>query len=125
METTEIEKFKCLLNYFLQISIITKTLLEKDHITFQRIFEFRLLSWDQLKFSNTPLCHFNINHDIRIEDTDNMYAKVDFANKYLGGGVLTRGCVQEEITFTICPELICGMCFMEAMDDNEAIIITG
>lgn len=110
METTEIEKFKCLLNYFLQISIITKTLLKKDHITFQRIFEFRLLSWDQLKFSNTPLCHFNINHDIRIEDTDNMYAKVDFANKYLGGGVLTRGCVQEEITFTICPELICGMC---------------
>ena len=125
METIEIEKIKCLLNYFLQISIITKTLLEKDHVTFQRTCEFRLLSWDQLKSSNTPLCRFNINHDIRIEDTDNMYAKVDFANKYLGGGVLTRGCVQEEITFTICPELICGMCFMEAMDDNEAIIITG
>lgn len=28
----------------------------------------------------------------------------DFANEYIGGGVLRRGAVQEEIRFTICPE---------------------
>lgn len=33
--------------------------------------------------------------------------------------------VQEEIRFTVCPELIAAMLFMECMDDNEAIIIQG
>ena len=32
--------------------------------------------------------------------------EVDFANAYVGGGVLAHGCVQEEIRFLICPELI-------------------
>jgi hypothetical protein len=30
---------------------------------------------------------------------------VDFANCFIGGGVLSGGCVQEEILFAICPEL--------------------
>lgn len=33
--------------------------------------------------------------------------------------------VQEEIRFTVCPELIAAMLFMECMDDNEAIIVQG
>ena len=42
--------------------------------------------------------------------------QLDFANKYVGGGVLGNGCVQEEIRFLICPELIvscllCGLRF--------------
>ncbi len=32
--------------------------------------------------------------------------QVDFANMYIGGGVLDDGRVQEELRFTICPELI-------------------
>jgi len=43
----------------------------------------------------------------------------------LGGGALSRGCVQEEIRFMINPELIVGMLFMASMDDNEAIEIVG
>lgn len=31
--------------------------------------------------------------------------QADFANKYIGGGVLCGGCVQEEIRFAECPEL--------------------
>lgn len=50
---------------------------------------------------------------------------MDFANKYLGGGALSRGCVQEEIRFMINPELIVGMLFLPSMADNEAIEIIG
>jgi hypothetical protein len=32
--------------------------------------------------------------------------QVDFANHVVGGGVLGQGLIQEEIRFTVCPELI-------------------
>lgn len=35
---------------------------------------------------------------------------IDFANKSIGGGILTRGAVQEEILFCIFPELIASLC---------------
>lgn len=48
---------------------------------------------------------------------------VDFANKKIGGGVLDGGCVQEEILFSTCPELILARLFCEEMKDNESIEI--
>ena len=48
---------------------------------------------------------------------------IDFANKYIGGGALSGGCVQEEILFAVEPEAIVSMFFMEVMDDNDAIRI--
>lgn len=60
-----------------------------------------------------------------IEDGGNGLLQIDFANKYLGGGVLGHGCVQEEIRFVICPELLCSMLFSERMDANEAFFIMG
>ena len=36
-----------------------------------------------------------------------------------------QGCVQEEIRFLICPELILSRLFIERLDANECIIITG
>lgn len=50
---------------------------------------------------------------------------MDFAAAHIGGGVLGGGRVQEEIRFSICPELLVSMLIMEAMDSNEAIIING
>eukprot|EP00405_Crypthecodinium_cohnii_P028758 CAMPEP_0206503754 /NCGR_PEP_ID=MMETSP0324_2-20121206/54968_1 /ASSEMBLY_ACC=CAM_ASM_000836 /TAXON_ID=2866 /ORGANISM="Crypthecodinium cohnii, Strain Seligo" /LENGTH=476 /DNA_ID=CAMNT_0053992573 /DNA_START=43 /DNA_END=1473 /DNA_ORIENTATION=+ len=52
-------------------------------------------------------------------------AHVDFANRYIGGGVLTGGCVQEEIRFAICPENLVAILMCPAMEDNEAIQILG
>ncbi|CAK8994328.1 Poly(ADP-ribose) glycohydrolase [Durusdinium trenchii] len=49
----------------------------------------------------------------------------DFANQCLGGGVLVGGCVQEEIRFSICPELCAAMLVCPIMLDNEAITIVG
>ncbi|CAH3199435.1 unnamed protein product, partial [Porites evermanni] len=48
---------------------------------------------------------------------------VDFANCLIGGGVLGGGHVQEEIRFCINPELLVAQMFMEAMQDNESIVI--
>lgn len=45
--------------------------------------------------------------------------------RYVGGGVLGWGCVQEEIRFVICPELMVSMLVAEALDDTEALIVTG
>ena len=50
---------------------------------------------------------------------------MDFANKYIGGGVIGSGCVQEEIRFLICPELILSRLFVEELDANEVVVITG
>lgn len=44
---------------------------------------------------------------------------------YIGGGVLGTGCVQEEIRFAICPELIISRLFTERLLDNEALVIVG
>jgi hypothetical protein len=45
--------------------------------------------------------------------------------RLVGGGVLGRGCVQEEIRFVICPELIAARLFTEALDSTEALLIVG
>lgn len=49
----------------------------------------------------------------------------DFANMYLGGGVLGRGCVQEEIMFVQAPECLVGLLLCEQMEDNESVHIMG
>ncbi|XP_031256537.1 poly(ADP-ribose) glycohydrolase 1-like [Pistacia vera] len=72
-----------------------------------------------------PLCPFEAYSLGSIEDHSTDALQVDFANKYIGGGALHRGCVQEEIRFMINPELIAGMLFLPSMADNEAIEIVG
>ena len=50
---------------------------------------------------------------------------MDFANEYVGGGVLGQGCVQEEIRFLVCPELIIARLFTEKLDSNEVLEVVG
>ena len=53
-----------------------------------------------------------------IEDPINQgMLEVDFANAFVGGGALSQGCVQEEIRFVICPELIIARLFTERQVD--------
>lgn len=128
MKSTEIEKTKCIMYYFNRLEDKDYyEALSETNMTFERIQSANneLFTWDRLKASNARLCDFRVDTSRPIEDTGPQYAKVDFANQYLGGGALNTGCLQEEITFTICPELVSGMLFMEAMDRNEAIIISG
>lgn len=60
-----------------------------------------------------------------IEDSGKGMLQMDFANKFIGGGVLSTGLVQEEILFTIFPELIVSRLFCEMLEDNECVNIIG
>mmetsp|Transcript_51464 Transcript_51464/g.122388 ORF Transcript_51464/g.122388 Transcript_51464/m.122388 type:complete len:565 (+) Transcript_51464:102-1796(+) len=62
---------------------------------------------------------------VGFEDAGDDCVHADFANKMLGGGVLSGGCVQEEIRFAICPELIVAMLVCPVMLDHEAIFVVG
>jgi len=52
-------------------------------------------------------------------------AHADFANMFIGGGVLSGGCVQEEIRFSICPELCLTMLVCPCMMEDEALQVLG
>lgn len=49
----------------------------------------------------------------------------EFIFRFVGGGVIGSGCVQEEIRFIICPELILSRLFTQSLGENEALVITG
>jgi len=51
--------------------------------------------------------------------------QTDFANMYIGGGVMHGGCVQEEIMFLVQPECLVSLLLFEVMGPNEAIVISG
>ena len=103
------EKITCLLKYFERLYANNNKkfneLANKDVVFVRVVTTNNHINWDRLKTSKTPLCKFTVDKKQLIKNTDKKYARVDFADKYLGGGVLNTGCVQEDIMFTVCPEL--------------------
>ncbi|ELT91673.1 hypothetical protein CAPTEDRAFT_44057, partial [Capitella teleta] len=118
-------KIQCFLHYFERLAALSNGV--EGEVTFRRVVvnKEELLSADQLAASEQALSAFVVPDEGVIEDAGSRVLQVDFANRYLGGGVLYTGNVQEEIRFSICPELVASMLFMECMDPNEAIIISG
>jgi len=118
--TACLEKLKCLLCYFSQVVATPRT----GVITFSRLCvpPSSLPSWC---LSDQTLSRLHLSTDGKIETEGAGFLQADFANEYVGGGVLRSGLVQEEIRFTICPELIAAMLFSEAMQDTEAISVIG
>jgi len=118
--TACLEKLKCLLCYFSQVVTTPRT----GVITFSRLSltPSLLPSWHS---SDQTLSCLHISTEGKIETDGAGFLQADFANEYVGGGVLRSGLVQEEIRFTICPELIATMLFSEAMQDTEAISVIG
>ncbi|XP_020105070.1 poly(ADP-ribose) glycohydrolase 1-like isoform X2 [Ananas comosus] len=123
------QKVRCLIHYFERISLSTPTgfvSFERKVIPLQRSSSgISYPEADDWRISKASLCQFKVLSAGLIEDQQDEALEVDFANEYLGGGALHRGCVQEEIRFMINPELIAGMLFMASMRDNEAIEIVG
>lgn len=60
-----------------------------------------------------------------IEDDDSRAVLIDFANRFIGGGFITRGSVQEEIMFLEYPELLVSRLVNDIMESKDAIIIRG
>jgi len=85
------------------------------------------LEHQNLCASTVPLRAFAVNERGRIEDANPKTAlHCDFANAFVGGGVLEGGNVQEEIRFTVNTEaLISKFLCPRAMRNNESILIFG
>ncbi|XP_051542197.1 poly(ADP-ribose) glycohydrolase-like [Myxocyprinus asiaticus] len=93
-------------------------------VTFERISipASQLPDWKNQK---KTLKHLEISSKGSIEEEGTGMLQVDFACKYIGGGVLGSGLVQEEILFLMSPELIVARLFTEKLEDNECLKITG
>jgi poly(ADP-ribose) glycohydrolase len=99
--------------------------LQARKVTFERVVVDQILikAWAALR--DFPLTEVEVCSDKGIEDYQGPSLKVDFANEFIGGGVLQYGNVQEELMFTVNPELIAAMAFTEVMKSNEAVVIVG
>jgi len=120
---SSVEKIRCIIHYFDKMRKRSDDLLKSELITYQRVSlkDNDVPDWINSKM---PICNVIIDKGKLIEDCEDML-QVDFANKYLGGGVLRAGCVQEEIRFTTSPELFISMIFTERLDELETAFIIG
>ncbi|XP_002155531.4 poly(ADP-ribose) glycohydrolase isoform X1 [Hydra vulgaris] len=114
------EKLKAILNYFGCVIDEVKC----GTVTYTR----KILSptdepdW---KECNSLFTDIHVSSIGNIEDNADGLTQIDFANRMIGGGVVGEGCVQEEIRFLICPELILARLFTEKLEPNESLLITG
>ncbi|MBA2538379.1 MAG: hypothetical protein H0V17_01985 [Deltaproteobacteria bacterium] len=81
-------------------------------------------SADDWRSDRSPLTSLDVFAEGAIEDAPQC-RQVDFANRFLGGGVLSGGNVQEEIRFAVAPEHLAMMIVSPMMRDDEAIVMTG
>ncbi|XP_021774871.1 poly(ADP-ribose) glycohydrolase 1-like [Chenopodium quinoa] len=122
-------KLKCITHYFERICSSRPS----NYVSYERKVlspeqnpsVVPLPSTDFWANSAAPLCEFKIFPTGKIEHHPPGSLEVDFADEYIGGLVLTKGCVQEEIRFMMNPELIVAMLFMPSMSENEAIEMDG
>ena len=107
---------RCFLNY---LTFIGKWLGENNAILEETITYVRH-NIKQRDYVDKELCEIQLVEKGSLFNGQAKYC-VDFANKYIGGGALSGGCVQEEILFAVEPEATVAMLFMEVMDKNDAI----
>ncbi|KAK2566418.1 Poly(ADP-ribose) glycohydrolase [Acropora cervicornis] len=114
------EKLQAIFHYFRRVTKEMPT----GTLTFQRqiVTSSDMPAWERCCASFGKI---HVSTKGTIEDNGTGFLQVDFANKYIGGGVIGEGCVQEEIRFLICPELILSRLFTERLDDNECVFVTG
>ena len=111
LDDTKFEFARCFLNYLTNIG---RWLSNNNDVLNEKIIYIRD-SKKKIKYEETfkdkDLCEIKINEKDSIFDGKASYY-IDFANMFIGGGVLEGGCVQEEILFAVHPEAIVAMFFM-------------
>nr|XP_032660552.1 poly(ADP-ribose) glycohydrolase isoform X4 [Chelonoidis abingdonii] len=112
------EKLKTLFCYFRRVTEKKPTGL----VTFTRQSLQDFPDWER---SHKKLTRLYVTYEGTIESNGCGMLQVDFANRFVGGGVTGAGLVQEEIRFLINPELIVSRLITEVLDHNECVIITG
>eukprot|EP00931_Biecheleriopsis_adriatica_P108117 TRINITY_DN82455_c0_g1_i1.p1 TRINITY_DN82455_c0_g1~~TRINITY_DN82455_c0_g1_i1.p1 ORF type:complete len:550 (+),score=88.05 TRINITY_DN82455_c0_g1_i1:74-1651(+) len=119
------EKCACLLLY-LDVALLSESAWTCEFITIQRNVLSEESPSDDPEFWAT--CNVQLTSareaDGAIED-EGSALQADFANEFIGGAVFGAGCLQEEIRFCVCPELLASCLVCEAMLRNEALVIVG
>lgn len=120
-------KLRCVLNYFAMMYGATPERLATKVRYTRRVLDEKqldaLFSPKALMNNTTPLTKLKfLPGGIELAEGT---LQTDFANKYIGGGVMQRGCVQEEIMFLVQPECLVSLMLFAVMQTNEAIIISG
>ncbi|CAH8668952.1 unnamed protein product [Dicrocoelium dendriticum] len=117
----KIEKVRCLLHYFHRVTQRTPS----GTVTYtRRCLGSRVPDWAESSRSFDQL-RVHISAKSTIEDAGPNTLQIDFANQFLGGGVLRTGCVQEEIMFVLRPELLATCLFVERLGAEETVIVEG
>eukprot|EP00930_Biecheleria_cincta_P008671 TRINITY_DN110200_c0_g1_i1.p1 TRINITY_DN110200_c0_g1~~TRINITY_DN110200_c0_g1_i1.p1 ORF type:complete len:451 (-),score=70.19 TRINITY_DN110200_c0_g1_i1:114-1466(-) len=108
--------------YFWQVSRLVDTELEGQHLTITRKAIGAVAVSDSDVF-----CAFELQQDgVSIHDFAGAeHLQADFANEYLGGGVMSGGGSQEESMFIEYTELLVTVFLVEKMLPFEAVEITG
>jgi len=76
--------------------------------------------WEQ---NDKPLCQVDLVSGSIEDSVADVHA--EFANAFIGGGVMTGDFAMEEILFIVKPELMVAMALQNMMSDTEAICISG
>ena len=119
------EKLRCILHYFDRMSVMYTNL--NESVTFTRVYipENRLYNKDYLLGDPRGLCPLGVYSHAEVQEISPDVITTTFSNRFVGGGVLDRGCSREETTFVTCPELLAALLFMESMDKTECVVING
>lgn len=70
-----------------------------------------------------PLNSIDIRHDGKIERAKTDLLQTVFVSPRVGGDVLAAGSNQESILMSTCPELLTALIYVEALEDNEALVV--
>lgn len=128
-----VSKLHCLVNYFNVVvaarsgqfptDVVDAIIGDHRSITLERLVSSDYHGAEWWSYSSCALTSVEYRGNFqRIESAiDEVHA--DFANKHLGGGVLRKGCVQEEIRFMVSPECLLAVFLCEGMNDNEAVMV--
>jgi poly(ADP-ribose) glycohydrolase len=122
----EVAKLRMFVNFFERLALMggVPGSIPEGEIVIDRIVGVALGESDWLA-SDKPLLTMEMAPMFQGFESAPEIAHADFANMYIGGGVLGGGCVQEEIRFAICPELCLSMLVCPCMREDEAIQILG
>jgi poly(ADP-ribose) glycohydrolase len=113
-----IEKLKFIYSYFnFMFDNRNNSVFLQNIVIYKRIKENIILKSEDNNLADISFIYKNI------EDTNPEFYKVNFANKYIGGKVLTTGCCQEEIKFLTNPELLIALIIFKPLNNNEVITI--
>ncbi|KAL4496926.1 hypothetical protein ABPG73_011892 [Tetrahymena malaccensis] len=128
-----IQKIYCIINYFKRLMTSTEfeqqlnVIYQRRSLSNQSIFDDIKNQIYQANLNKIFLQPILIDEESSIQTYEDKFECIqcDFADKYVGGGVLNKGCVQEEIMFIVSPELIPSILFCERLADNEVVQVSG